>query len=98
LKTRRKKSRKNSFPVGNSRCQTTAAGFLGVLYAIRSKFTGQSLYFMCTLCIGSILVGKKKTSYLILAITNLKYSSEIMEPRVPGAFSYPSSWKITTFW
>jgi hypothetical protein len=36
---------------------------------------------------------KKEPSFLILATINLKCSSEIVELRVPGSFSYLPSWK-----
>jgi hypothetical protein len=43
-----------------------------VVMCYKKLIKGRSLCYMCTLCIGSILVGKKKLSYPILSTMNLK--------------------------
>jgi hypothetical protein len=63
------------------------------LHTIKSYFKGRSLKFMCTLCLGGNLVGKKNQTYPIFASTTLKYFSEIIGLRVCG--SYLPSWAAT---
>jgi hypothetical protein len=52
-----------------------------------NKAYEKQLIITCTICIGISKLAKKP-GYPILAIMNLKYSSRIMELRVPGSVSY----------